>query len=171
MKKIGYIVLLFALLSIQGFAQGHFIASPYDLKWERVYELGENEFSPNLLPIQIEGLERTASIYSGKIETFSDWKSLGYKELSLPMYIPRTRISASVLIEVRDGRYRVTLTNIVLIQNYDDPISQAGDQTLLKTFALNNKGEFKSAFLKTPVDIYEKTFDRLFTMQIENNEW
>ena len=166
-----YFKAVLLLISIQCNAQGHFIASPYDLKWERVYELGKNEFSPNLLPIQIEGLERTASIYSGKIETFSDWKSLGYKELSLPMYIPRTRISASVLIEVREDRYRVTLTNIVLIQNYDDPISKAGDQTLLKTFALNNKGEFKSAFLKTPIDIYEKTFNRLFTMQFEDSEW
>lgn len=58
-----------------------------------------------------------------------DFKGLGYGEMSTPIFISRNFVNCFSLIEFREGRYRVTLRNIILVQKYDDPLSTEGEKT------------------------------------------
>ena len=103
-------------------------------------------------------------------ETRADYKPLGYSEMQVPMYVARMDINAYAVIEIKEGRYRITINKIDLIQRYDDALSEKGERSELVTWAVGNN-EFKRAFLKKPVEIYEYTFNNLFKMDTTQEEW
>jgi hypothetical protein len=142
-----------------------------DLTWVQVFEQPDSTFSLAKLAVALTDQRSEGDVIYGTFKSLADWRALGHNEMTTPIYVVRTMILAEVVIELKPGRYRVTVKNIRLEQLYDDPISKAGEITYLRTFAINRNGDFKSAFLKQPVEIYQGTFERLFSPPASSDDW
>ena len=149
----------------------HFTIEQNQLKWEKIYEVSDTAFSFLDFNIKIQEPVIVGGKISGQVQSISDWKALGFKELSLPMYIPRSNVRADAVVSIKGNRYRVTLTNITLVQIYDDPITKQGQETPLAEFSVKSNGEFKTQFLKVPLEVYENTFSRWFEISTPDEDW
>ncbi len=96
----------------------------------------------------------------------ADFKGAGFSEMGTPMYIARSHFNGFAIIEYKEGRYRVTLKKIILVQKYDDGLSKQGERTNLDVFALKTtKDKMKGAFKKSPSLILDYTFTDKFTFK------
>lgn len=171
MKKI-LCITLFALLGIAAKAQTpedyHFFVEGQGIYWRQVFE------SPADSTAVLDYLHGSgnfadiAEISSGFSFTVTprriDTKAGGFKAGSVAMYVSNYMITAHGLLEMKEGRYRVTVDRIVF---------QGRPETSLETYALNKQMEFKPVFVSMnaakAID-YELT--RLFTIKAaEREDW
>ncbi len=104
----------------------------------------------------------------------ADFKGAGYGEMSTPMYVARSFFDGFAIIEFKDGKYRVTLKNIMLTQQYGDGLSEEGEKTTIETFGIKKgENEMKKAFTKSPSKILDYTFTNAFTFKSSdtNDNW
>ena len=173
MKKF---IFLFALISFTAVGQEtkNFKIESYELIWQYVYEtdLTQEEVLQNLSTKGIwESFEKVGDeLIAISSNMDANYKPLGYGEMSVPMYVARMFVNFHSLIEIKDGRYRVTISNIQLVQKYDDPLVKQGQVISLKDFAINKKGEFKRMFLGKASDIYNHTFKTALEIKKEEEE-
>lgn len=94
------------------------------------------------------------------------YKDLGYKRMSLPLYVVNDTYSAFLTVQIKEDRYRVTLERISTHNvNYG-----AG---LLDRFAIDGAA-LSPAFLDRPARIASYTFDALLSGLDKNSlddEW
>ena len=101
----------------------------------------------------------------------ADFKGAGYSEMSTPMYIARSFFDGSARIEFKDGKYRVTLKNIMLTQQYDDGLSEEGQKSTIEFFGIKRgKNEMKGAFKKSPSVILDYTFTNSFRFKLTGRD-
>ena len=171
MKKL---LLLLVLISKSVFGQetSNFKIENRDLVWQFIFEtdLSQEELKQELSTKGIwESFEKVGDDLIGICSGMdADFKGAGYSEMSVPMYVARMSMDFHSLIQFKDGRYRVTITNIKLVQKYDDPLTKQGQVISLSDFAVNKKGDFKTMFLKKPSEIYNYTF--ISSLEIHQNE-
>lgn len=93
-----------------------------------------------------------------------DIQAAGFKRGSMSMYISLYRMTAHGLLQMRDGRYRVTVDRIVFLAEPDTP---------LEAYALNRESEFKSIFTSmNAAQAIDSELTRLFTIQeTEDEDW
>lgn len=144
------------------------------LIWQQVYEttLPANDIIKYLKSAGVvRNIELSENIATGTIDMPINYKSAGYSEMNIPMYIPRNNIVCTATIEFKEGRYRVTLKNLNLKATMEDPMTKIGEISPLETFALKKKNSvFREAFFKTPNTIYNYTFSQVFEMKNSNND-
>ncbi|MEL7589602.1 MAG: hypothetical protein AAGU19_23005 [Prolixibacteraceae bacterium] len=87
-----------------------------------------------------------------------NFQKYGYKSMTTPFYVSRNLLSGNAKFEYKEGRYRVTITNILFTQNADDPLFQQGEQHSFEWWVLNNKGKLKSSFFDPGSDIMNREF-------------
>ena len=102
-----------------------------------------------------------------------DYKSMGFSRGTVPIYVATYDFTGFATIQVKDGRYRVTVEKIVMICN-ENGLSKVGDESNLDTWALR-RGNLTKGFSGTPSDIYNQFLTGLFTIKsksfLENDEW
>lgn len=146
------------------------------LIWQKVYE---SKFSPEDISNQLKSkgvvkhVNLSNNMLTGDINTQANYKGAGFREMNIPMFVPRNDISCSVTINFKEGRYRVTLRNFKLIANTEDPLTEIGETSTLETYALKKRNTaFKDNFLGAPSQIYNYTFNNIFLIKdTENNNW
>ncbi|HLV50705.1 MAG TPA: hypothetical protein VKY44_01960 [Flavobacterium sp.] len=146
--------------------------------WQKVFETNL-DFNQLTDKIKESGILEKIEIGENKILGQSkpieaDFKGAGYSEMSTPMYIARSFFDGFVMIEFKDGKYRVTFKNIMLTQKYNDGLSKEGEKTTIETFGLKSgKNEFKGAFTKSPSKILNYTFTKSFDFKSldKNDNW
>lgn len=165
-------VALFALIGLLLAAQApedcHFYVEDGSIFWRQVFEspadsntLLDHLFgSGNFADITEVSNGVSFTIAPRKINT----RAGGFKAGSVAMYVANYTMTAHGILEMREGRYRVTVDRIVF---------QAGPDTTLETYALNKRMEFKPVFVSMnaakAID-YELT--RLFTIKAaEREDW
>lgn len=118
------------------------------------FEIGENKVTGNIKPID------------------ADFKGAGYGEMVTPMFIARSFFAGFVIIDFKDGKYRVTLKKIVLTHKYNDTLTEQGEKSSIESWSLKKgKNEFKDTFAKTPSKILDYTFSKRFDFsEKKNNE-
>lgn len=181
MKKLFLLfisVLGFSITSNSQVELGNFkIDGTATLYWTKVFDCDSsiniiNYFEKSGI---IDTPTKTDSTISGRIFPIeADFKGAGYSEMTTPMYVARKTITAFVLIEVRPGRYKVTLRDITLTQKYADGLSAQGEITMLSTFAVKSSTKFKPAFTNAPAIIYNHTFKKRFNIILtpaEDSKW
>ena len=111
-----------------------------------------------------DNLEVTENKLTGMMKDMdADFKGAGLTELSTPIYIARSYVRGFAIVEYKDGKYRAQLKKIILIQKYNDALSQHGQTTNLESFALKKgTNEIKNAFKKSPSLILDHTFQTRF---------
>ena len=146
--------------------------------WQKVFET-EMDFNQLTEKIKESGILENIEIGENKIlgqtkQIDADFKGAGYGEMSTPMYVSRSFFDGFAIIEFKDGKYRVTLKNIMLTQQYDDGLSEEGEKTTIETFGIKKgKNEMKRAFTKSPSIILDYTFTNTFTFKSSdtNDNW
>ena len=85
--------------------------------------------------------------------------------MSLPIYIPNNTFYGFVTVQIRDGRYRVTVERMVGRGSRLGPVN-------MNSLALEN-GEFDDKFLGQPAMVFDYTFDKIFSSlsKKQDDEW
>jgi hypothetical protein len=145
-----------------------------NLIWQMVYE---SDSSANIINQFIrlgiiDNILTKEDQIIGDLKPFdTDYKGAGFTEMGTPMYIVRSRIIGHIIVDIKKGKYRVTIKDIRLIQKYDDPLTKQGQETSLKDFALRGTNDFKPAFLKSPSIILDYTFKKRIKPTKTNDNW
>lgn len=135
--------------------------------WQKVFKT-EMDFNQLTAKVKESGILEKVEIGENKIigqtnPIDADYKGAGYGEMSTPMYVARSFFDGFCMIEFKDGKYRVTLKNIMLTQKYDDGLSKEGEKSTIESFGIKKgKNEIKAAFMKSPAIILDYTFTKAF---------
>jgi hypothetical protein len=176
MKKISLLlVALIILRSIYGQTDtNNFKIIDGDIIWQKIYETTMSKdtllslFESSGLFTRIE----VSKQFMGDLKKMdADIKGAGYDKMAVPMYIPNKYITGFLTVDFREGKYRVTIKNIKLIQKADYSLAEQGEETSLNTYAVKGDNEFKSAFLKAPSKIYNYTFEKAFAIKETDDNW
>lgn len=146
--------------------------------WQKILET-ELNFDQLTDKIKESGILENIEISENKIlgQTKSieaDYIGAGYGVMTTPIYVARSFFDGFALIEFKDGKYRVTLKNIMLTQKYDDGLSKEGEKSTIESFGVKKgKNEIKSAFIKSPTIILDYTFTKAFIFKLsdKNDNW
>lgn len=181
MKRIILLLIFSTAFVINAFSQesvNNFHIEENSIIWQRVFEKSLNFEQLYTLVNdsgQFELLKKEENKITGELKQIdADFKRAGFTEMGIPMYIPRSSYSAFVIIDFKDGKYRVTIKKIVLTQKYDDPLSKQGEKTNLESFGLKRgKSEFTASFIKSPAQILDYTLTQKFDFKEtgEKDNW
>ena len=146
--------------------------------WKKVFET-EMDFNQLADKVKESGILKNVEIRENKIlgQTKlidADFKGAGYGEMSTPIYVARSFFDGFAIIEFKGGKYRVTLKNIMLTQQYTAVLSELGEKTTIESFGIKKgRNEMKRAFTKSPSIILDHTFTNEFTFKLSdtNNNW
>ncbi len=148
------------------------------LIWQKVYECKDsiNQIVANLKKGGIvKENEITNNVITGIIkELDADYKGAGFSRGFTPIYLISNRITCSIMIDFKEGKYRVTIKNMKLTNFLESPISKVGESEPIETYALKKKNTvFKDIFLKDAVTILNYTFNKIFeqTSKEEDDNW
>jgi hypothetical protein len=143
--------------------------------WQKIYETElSNEDLINSIKTSgiIKEIQNMENSLTGIIENLNlDYKGFGKSEMNTAMYISRSYFKSFVLIEFKEGKYRITLKEMKLVQKYSDGLSEEGEISELRNFAVkNSKSKFKKSFKKAPAGILNFTFDKVFKFK-KKSDW
>lgn len=177
MMKIVFLIslLLFSINISFGQEIDGFQINSGKLEWVKIFEsnLSQTEIL-DLLKVngKISEIEIKDSRIIGNVSSIEpDYKALGIGEMSAPMYIARSWVKGKLIIDFKEGRYKVVLRDMLLTQKYTDPTNQLGEVLALDSFAIS-KMEFKKGFLKSPSKILDYTYTKEFSFKIiESEDW
>ena len=167
MKRI-CLTLLLALIGLSARAQENFYIDKGEIIWRRVFESAA-DLKTIETNFRAKGCFRDYNSYDGII-TAELWgyrmfiEGTGYKRMSLPIYLPNGVFTAFVIVQVKEGRYRVTVRRIYL----EDKLGVSG----LTTFAVKD-GKIDDKFVGAPSDVINYNFFSLFCDLGEevDNDW
>lgn len=178
MKKVFQTAfLIFFVFKLSGQESvNNFFFETNEVYWQKVYETTLSSDKMSSL-ISESGLFEKVDVsengkFSGNINLIgADYRGAGYSEMNTPIYVARSFFSGFVVIEIKEGRYRVTLKRILLSQKYDTPISEMGEMKSLETYAIKKgKSEFTPGFMKIPSKILDYTFSNLFLFNEKSDQ-
>lgn len=176
MKALLTTLITFLFFNVSAQENNNFKIENGALIWQKVYE---SKFSPEDISNQLKSkgvvkhVNLSNNMLTGDINTQANYKGAGFREMNIPMFVPRNDISCSVTINFKEGRYRVTLRNFKLIANTEDPLTEIGETSTLETYALKKRNTaFKDNFLGAPSQIYNYTFNNIFLIKdTKNDNW
>ena len=162
MKRI--VVLLVVLLPVFAFAQqNNFSAQGMNVIWRKVYTVDKNVSAKTLAyNMRMAGVFRDFFFEDGLItcemvNVKALYQDLGYKGMSLPIYLTNGVFSGFVTVEYKPDRYRVTINRLVVGNK------RLGDSDL-EAYALKDDGSgIKDEFQDPAGKILAHTFDAFFS--------
>ena len=131
------------------------------IKWQKVFQVDSVNVKDVVHNLLAEGhfkeIESGEGMVTCELRGLSlNYQDLGFKRMSLPIYIPNDKFSGFVTVQVKNNRYRVTVDRIITA----NPRLGQGP---LDGLALDKEGAFKPAFLGDPATIIDYNFDKLFS--------
>lgn len=172
MKKILLLIILTTAMLTQA-QESAFVISNKQVVWQRIYECSKSpEEVKNILlatgKIKFSGED--SKTLSGEISDFiMDFKGAGFTRMGTPMYLNNSsKFYANFKIEFKEGKYRVTSTNIKLkgikTTMYYGGFSMGDNgENSIEEYALTNDRElFKSSFDGRASRIINYSFAQLF---------
>lgn len=171
MKRIA-IIILTALLSQLAVAQirNFGVTDSGKIYWQKVFEDSRSEddiISAALTTGSFSGLIENGGQVSYHMDPRPvDVVSLGYKRMSVPIYVSTYDFSGQVTLQFQEGRYRVTVTDIILIK------TEEGSSEPVETWAVS-RGQISRNFSGVPSEIYDKYLTGMFSPQTSplDSDW
>ena len=169
MKRL--FLLMCVLMTVNAYSQNFNFDKYGNLIWQRIYntDMTSAELHKSLCTSahlrDIEKIDSTFYIATLKRSKVS-YEDLGYKRMQLPLYVVNNDIgSADVIIQYKEGKYRITLKNINLASltgmNYGT----------LHDMAIGEDGYFADHFIKDAGNIYHNNFKKWFELESISNDW
>lgn len=129
--------------------------------WQKIYETDTDVSELLINSGRFSDIVEFNGIISARYNpTRVDLNARGLMEV--PIYIRDSEITFFVRIQQKEGRYRVTVDQVVFIQALDTQLSRKGEQTALEVYATKRDGSFKNIFLNTAADILDEMLTSLF---------
>ena len=75
-----------------------------------------------------------------------DYRGAGMKRGLTSMYLLGGELEARAVVQIREGRYRVTVDEMVFTTTLETPLSKRGERTKLELYVLTGGGAFRSNF-------------------------
>lgn len=167
MKK-AIIILICAMHSFSLFSQEHFFAADGKLVWQKVYRSDLNlEDIMNTLynSGSVSDIGSADGIITCRIPlTPIDFEGAGFSRGAIPMYFVLNDMTAFVTIQIKDGRYRVTVDDIYLVSNMATTLGEAGEKTSLAVYAIK-KGQPSKHLQKYIEPIIGRQLDAIFSLK------
>lgn len=169
-------ILLFIFLNLITFSfaqNAAFVISNKQVVWQRIYESNKTSDEVKNILLQTGKLKFTSednNILTGEISDFiMDFKGAGYTKMGTPIYLANSsKFSGNFKIEFKEGRYRVTATNLKFkgestsIYYGGIGFNSSGNDNL-ETYVLTNDREyFKGNFEGRASKIINYSFAQLF---------
>ncbi len=165
MKKVLYILLLCLIskLNVQAQDSETPVNSLFKLEdkaviWQKVYDLNitPKEYLTFIkLKNCLESIDTVQTTLIGKLKGFKP-NTYGAARMSTPIYLFTAMIFADVRIEIKENKYRVTISNI----KATDGMGIVDFETLY--FKMLNKKTPRPSFFKIDEPILNKNFDSFF---------
>lgn len=170
MKKcmmFSFLLLIMHILLYGQEVDNNFKVDNAEIIWQKIYdtELTFKDFEEIIKDSGLlENIEIGENKITGDLKSIdADFRGAGYTEMVTPIYIARSHLSGFAILELKEGKYRVTLKRVVLTQKYNDPLTKQGERTNLEFYGLKNgKNELTNSFKKNPSYILDYTFSKLF---------
>ena len=179
MKRIFFLVFATLLLcsqSIWGQTNNFNVSEDGKVYWQKVYDTFLDR--ETLLDVIIND-GNFLDINDSDVITFRFFRKrinveeFGYDRGAVPMYVVLYDVSGFVTIQYKEGRYRTTIDNIVMVKNITTSLGKEGEEQPLEAAAVSD-GKLKKSFSKTPAKIYDAYFSKLFQFQKKSyidDEW
>jgi hypothetical protein len=117
-------------------------------------------------------IEKDGNKLMGELKPLNaDWIGAGYTFMSAPSSVQSNFISGFVLIEVKDGRYRVTIKKMMVMQKSIDSLNISGSKKYLEEEAMKRgKYEYSLEFTQKSSAIWDHTFSHKLNFNIVDND-
>lgn len=178
---VTYKILLSILLSsiigwtnAQELTIGNFSYKDNLVTWQKVFDsdlsIEEMKSKAKTLPIInqiISEDENSLTIDCKGID--HDFRALGGTEMNTTIWVSRKTSNGIVVFQFKEGRYRVTFTNIILEQEYTVNAGmlteKEGERDPLAVYALkNNRSNWRGLFKKKDYKILDYTYSKVFDL-------
>jgi hypothetical protein len=147
---------------------GNFILSDGKLYWQKTYTT-KLSVSEQIQAVKTLGIlenvisESDRDISGITIKFDNDFKGAGFSEMLTPIYIARMNSFGSVIYQFKEGRFRVTFSEIKLRQEYYDSKTKEGTiQELILYAAKRDKSGWRNAFRGDASKILDYTYTKKF---------
>lgn len=152
--------LLLAQMALHAQTNNFFVENG-KIYWQRVYEQDADieamlTNSGKFIDINTSNNIISATLKPGKVDI------KGRSAMSIPIYIRDGHVTGFVRIQQKEGKYRVTVDQIIFIDMVDSPLGQQGEETALEVYAVKKDGSIRPYFLSTASSIINEAFIDLF---------
>ena len=142
MKKFTLLLLSF-IATFAAQAQNTLIIDNGNLIWQKIYYTSRTQ-SDIITSLRTSGKVANIDITDEVIvcnipSTKFDYEAAGFKRGSTPMYLLGNDFTAFVRIQIKEDRYRVTVSDILLTTSIETPISKIGETTEIEFYAVKNE--------------------------------
>ncbi len=97
-----------------------------------------------------------------------NYEQYGYSVISVPAFLIHNLLTATVVFELKDDRYRVIVKNIRFINNTDDGF---GIVYPLEYYVLNRQQEIRFSLFKDCSDLLNQDFQLKTRLKKEESNW
>lgn len=172
MKYLIIAFTLFTSITIHAQAESeNFYLSDEKISWKKVYET-------SLTKQDIINYFKKSDLF-WSTETVGDTLFCKLKQqrvdptktgvAGVPEIVNKTSYKGLVKIELKDKKYRIVFTNIILVGD-GEIVKKGEEQTLELNFLTKENTEYRPGFLKKPNTIYNITFTDLFEIKEKKKE-
>lgn len=171
MKRI--LILLASLLASYTIMQAQsFYVDNQKLAWQKIYEVDMTStdivksmyMSGNYTDILI--IDDSFVVATLK-PTNVNYERMGYKRMNLPLYLSNNLFGpAKVIIQINNGRYLVTVNNMLLTGKTSSPLEVG----ILDDLAIDKNG-FTASFTDQAAEIYDNILQELTTFEKVEEDW
>lgn len=156
------------LLTFIAGAQTDFKVTDNGLVWQKVYQsdLSSEDIMNKLYNSgSVSDIGSAEGIITCRIPlTPIDFEGAGFSRGSIPMYLILNDMTAFATIQIKDGRYRVTVENMYLVSNMATALGAAGERTNLAFFAIK-RGQPSKQLQKYIEPIIGRQLDNIFSLK------
>jgi hypothetical protein len=175
--KIISLLFVFCIFSIISYSQElptyNFKIEDGRLIWQKTFDT-KLEFQGLIKAIKSTGAMDKPDTVSNQItgdlkQMAIDYKGVGKTSMNTWIILTRSSLMGYATIDYKSGKYRLTLKNLKLIQNFTDPLLKMGQLTPADELAIKNN-EFKKAFLKQGAEILDYSINKAFAIDEKKTE-
>ena len=151
MKKIALFAILLAIPAILlAQDESRFSTDGASVIWQNVYQtqLDSASVVDGLIESgRFDGIILTKDGFTCRILPHEvDYRGAGMKRGLTSMYLLDGEMEGRAVVQIREGRYRVTVSEMVFTGKISSPLSKPGERAKLELYALNGSGRFRSNF-------------------------
>lgn len=162
-----FIIFLLLLPCLYLAQKENFTSVNRQIQWQKVYE---TSFSQNEILSIIKNSGKFTNIFTDNdsltgsfSDLMADYKGAGSTTMGTTIYVQNSSINANFKIDFKEGKYRVTITNILLNELMDLGLGISNTKSPIENYTLKNgKDEFRKTFEQRDARIYNYTFTNFF---------
>ncbi len=169
-----YIIITLALITTLGLnAQDHFVLEKEKVSWVKVYETKKSK-EELIAHFKSCGLFKLFRVEDGKIIATLRPQKIDEDDKEIvgtlpPALVVKSSYAGSVVIGLKEGKYRVSYHNILLVGS-GELIKKGEKQSFEQHFVNKDGKDFRISFKKKPRTIYNLAFNKTFLLEEEKKD-